>query len=278
MYKQIKNRFVSLLLSIVAVFTLIPITPAFAAELQEVEVQDTMLQGKNVSILSSTLRSGDRNPGSGARISSNTTVYSNSSLNSSIGSLSTGEGVTVIWYDDTVAYINYSSSTTSAGKFGYVSLGKLRMDSNTDVGIVKTASSTYYDTTRTHSAGSVSQGEYVVLISRADGWDYIEYNVSGGKRKRAFVPSSCIDHQYGTASGWHYFNLTRRPAAVDGWTPVYSGPDSLYYAECGSITPADTDMYSYFQDYDRNGNAMSFISYHTSSGVKYGWILFVHEW
>lgn len=269
MYNLIKTRIISLLLACITVLTLIPVVPVCAAENRDVATTDTVSRSGNILY------------GGLGRIGSSTNVYSNTGLTSSIGSLSVGEGVTVIWYDDTVAYINYSSSSTSSGKFGYISRSKLRgsvSDSSTDVGIVRTSSTTYYDTNGIHKAGTFSSGEYVALLSRADGWDYIEYNISGGKRKRAFVPSSCIEHQYGTASPLHYFSTGAIAGNVDGYTVVYSGPDSQYYAECGSVSPSDTDIITYRGEYDRNGNCMTFISYSTASGRKYGWILYNYYW
>ncbi len=281
MYGKIKNRFVSFLMAIVAVFTLLSTVPAFAVETQGKAVQDAATQTTDDSVV--TPLSGDVRYGGWGRMTSNATVYSSSSLSSSSGSLSKGEGVTVIWYDDTAAYINYSSTSTSNGKFGYIRRSTVSLDPATDVGIVITASSTYYDTNYTHRAGSVSQGEYVSLISRANGWDYIEYNVSGGKRKCAFVPSSCINHQYGTAREYHFFSVDQHAAAVDNYTTVYAGPDDRYYPEIGYVTQNDTaangkPMYSYFGLYNGNGEPMAFISYQTSSGTKYGWIKFYHYW
>lgn len=228
---NIKTRFTSFLLTILTVLTLFPAVPAMAAE----------VEGKFTS--NATLYSGQYT-GGWDQVSSTTTVTD--ANGSSIGTVYAGEGVTVFNYRNGTAYIEYSAG--SSYKRGYIPTSRLRYNGRypeTDVGIVVTATSTYYSPYGSFRAGSVGVGEYVALLTRCDGWDYIEYNVSGGNRKRAYVPSSCIQHQYGTARN-DFYSIVRSDEYTTLFTVpageqrrVYCGPNSATYADIGYITQSD---------------------------------------
>ncbi len=275
---KFKNCITSFLFAILSVLTLIPVVPAMAVGSENVAISET---STDVEVASSRFYA--QFTGGWDQLRVTTTVTNENG--SKVGTVYAGEGVTVLYYNSQTAQIEYSGS--GGAKRGYIPTSSLKYGGRygylygaTDVGIVLTNSSTYYDTNRAYYAGSVNAGEYVVILSRANGWDYIEYNISGGQRKRAFVPSSSIDHQYGTARTAHYQDKVEFSDGlfifftVNSTTRVYAGPNGSSYPDIGSVSPSDNGSMAACAEFtDANGNRMYFIRYHGSTGAwKYGYI------
>ncbi len=196
------------------------------------------------------------------------------SSGSKIGTVYPGEGVTVLSMDSRRAYIEYS--TSNGCKRGYVDRSNLAYYGHfieSGVARVKTSSSTYYSPNKSHRAGSVSSGEYVALLCyKKDGWSYIEYNMAGAQRKRAFVPSSCLEKlTENVRSVFYHENRIGYEEKVSSNTKVYAGPDNTAYPNIGTIYAGET-YHRYWDFHDGDGKLMSYVKYKTDSGDKFGYI------
>ena len=249
MFKNFKTRIASFFLTLVAVFGLFPVSTAFAAE--------------------------DYPTGGWNQVATTMSVVNSSGTK--IGTVYAGEGVTVLNYNGSAnsAYIEYSA--TNGPKRGYVTASNLWYIGNfigSRVAKVTSSSSPYYAPYGVHYAGSVSAGEYVSLLGSYDGWSYIEYNVPNAQRKRAFVPSNCL-YQYGNPGLFYHYNQVGYYIPVYSSQRVYAGPDSSAYPDIGSISAADSmKVARFWRFYDGQGREMWYVSYPTSSGVKYGYIYY----
>lgn len=245
MKKKFRTRFLSLALALVAVLSLMPATTAFAA--------------------------GDYSTGGWDQVQYTTDVVNSSG--GYVGRVYAGEGVTVLYLEGNRAYIEYSGP--SYPKRGYVSvfdLGYIGGFTQTAVGKVTTTSNTYYSPGTAHYAGSVSPGEYVAVLCKTSSWSYIEYNISGGMRKRAFVATSSLEC-YSSDIRSNYYHVQQLGEYVDikTKTTVYAGPNPSSYPSIGSINPGD-EVWDFWTFYDADGREMKYVSYPTSSGEKYGYI------
>lgn len=247
MKNNIKTRIVSLLLAVFTVLTFIPATPAMAAE--------------------------DYSSGGWNQV--RTTCDVTNANGAKIGTVYAGEGVTVLTMGGIYgkAYIEYSAS--SSAKRGYVPLDCINLLNfyGSCVGRITSSSSTYYAPNTTFRAGSVSSGEYVAVLAESSGWTYIEYNVSGGSRKRAFIPTSCVSRYSSVRNTFYHVGENPTSFNVTHYMTVYAGPNPGTYPEIGSINSNDNGAVYYYMTFaNTNGHYMAYISYPTSSGTKYGYI------
>lgn len=245
MTKKIRNRIFCALLAIFSVFTMIPSISAVAAE----------------------------NYNGGWAMIKNTTTVVNSN-GSVVGSVYALEGITVLRVSGNTAYIEYSVS--GSPKRGYVNTSNFYREeiSNTCVAKVTTSSTTYYSNNTSLAAGSVSAGEYLVVLAKEGSWVYVEYNTSDGKRKRAYMPYANISC-YNRPSVFPDFYQTSstyiQHMSVGSQTKVYGGPSRLY-AGIGYADPGD-DITIYDRWFVNSGNdAMLYVSYPVGSQIKYGYI------
>ena len=248
MSKKISIRLLSLILTLITVLSIGRMIPATAAE--------------------------DYSSGGWNQVKNTSTIVNSSG--GSVGTVYAGEGVTVLYFSGDRAYIEYSASNSP--KQGFISTSNLvynRIYSETAVGRISSSTSTYYSPTTAHYAGSVSSGEYVAVLCNNNSWAYIEYNISGGQRKRAFIPSSCLycysnnykpNLYHENALGFVYPEITSEKT-------VYAGPDSNAYPAIGTIYVSDNpDVGSYVAFRDGSGNLMHYVGYPTSNGEKFGYI------
>lgn len=190
------------------------------------------------------------------------------------GSVSAGEGVTVLYFSGNRAYIEYSAGNSF--RQGFVDKSKLRYSgiySKSSAGIVRSTTNTFYAPNGSLLAGSVNTGERVAILCEEAGWYYIEYNVSSGKRKRAYAPTSAINAYHNNISYfYHSINLSIN-LPITSYKNVYAGPDSSGYPVIGSISASDNGKVLKFLSFqDGFGREMQYISYPTSNGRKYGYV------
>lgn len=251
MNRQIKLLVTSFLLSTIVILGIIPAIPTMADDFNSVYGWD-QLAVDTVVILD----------------------------NGGTANLSEGEGVTILGYNSSMAHIEYSSASQGYLR-GCIALDNLQYKghfSGTDVGMVKTNSPTYYNPDFIYPAGSVNSGETVAILSGTfDTTYYIEYNVSKGQRKRAFVSGSSITPLNGNCRKRHYhltplIDTSYLVDAKKSYT-VYAGPDSRGYPTMGAVSVGDSIFICAFF-YDGPGNRMAYVRYPVGSSFKYGYIYY----
>lgn len=246
MIRKIKTRILCSILTLISVLTIIPSAPTMAAE--------------------------NYADGGWNQMQSTTTVVD--SNGSTVGTVYAGEGVTVLYLSGSKAYIEYSASNTA--KRGFVNLSTLRYINKynqTAVGRVTTSSTTYYSPATTYYAGSVNSGEYVAVLCKSGSWAYVEYNVSGGLRKRAFMPASNIEYYSSDIRSSFYHSTTGLIVPISSNVTVYSGPNGSTYSQAGTIYASDNgQVYSYATFTDGSGRSMLYVSYPAGNSTKYGYI------
>lgn len=195
------------------------------------------------------------------------TVYDDEACTVYKGKLFAGEAFTVFGQSDNdycVYEIEYS--TSNGPKRGYIDI--LNTDVEVDiydycVAVVNSSASVYYGkSTSTYvRAGSVSSGENVVVLHKADddNWAYIEYNTTSG-RKRGFVQKSCLTC-YNEREYYESCPIDDYGSGiyVVGDQTVYAGPSSQYVA-VGSVDHDELVTY-YDSFYNIEGRLMYFITY-----------------
>lgn len=166
-------------------------------------------------------------------------------------------------------------SGTSSAKIGYIpSSALLYIREGGAVAMVNTSSTTYFTPSTTFYAGSVSTGELVAVLAKKNGWAYVEYNVSNGLRKRAYILESNISLCSETAlissrfyQDYLYENIS---VSTTSNTTVYSGP-SEHYAVIGTIYPSDNGSVKKYYSWSTSGT-WHYVSYPAGGTVKYGYI------
>lgn len=238
----IKKRIVTLMLAFVCALTAFPVTQAFAAN-------DYSQGGWSMIYTTSTVKKAD---------------------GTTVGTVSAGEGVTVLYYSGSKAWIEYSASGTA--KQGFIPTVNLLYGGTypgSCVGKVTANKTTYYSPSTSLNAGSISSGEFVSVLCKKNGWAYVEYNVtSSAKRKRAFITTSSLTC-YGTPNSNFYHDSTVKDVSGIAKT-VYAGPSSKY-PSIGQIYSTDIGVKRYAAFLDHNGNTYYYVSYPTSGGTKYGY-------
>ena len=204
-------------------------------------------------------------------------VYSSPSRDIVAGSISNGEGVTVLEERANgfanVYFIEYS--TSSGPKRGYV-YGNIYKVANTGVARVTTTADLYYShyTSGYQKAGTVYANEYVTVLAKEGDWVYVEYNTNSG-RKRGYFSTGYLS--YHSRLGWYndlYDTSSWGDTWVDGTKTVYAGPSSTY-ANVGSVGNEVVRLYYGYLPY----NGYYYIEYNTSSGLKKtGWIAMNLPW
>lgn len=125
-----------------------------------------------------------------------------------VGSVSSGETVTVIWREIANGYlwahIEYNVTGTNQKKRGYVNASTVNITETVSnytqslqTRYIHTAGPTYLgpdDNNLYPEAGSVSYAEEVkwVCSIRENDFVYIEYDISGGKKKRAYIHGNSL--------------------------------------------------------------------------------------
>lgn len=248
MIRKIKTRILCSILTLVSLLTIIPSATTMAAE--------------------------NYADGGWNQMQSTTTVVD--SNGSTVGTVYAGEGVTVLYFSGSKAYIEYSASNTA--KRGFVNTSTFRYINKynqTAVGKVITSSTTYYSPSTTYYAGSVSPGEYVSVLCKSGSWAYVEYNVSGGLRKRAFMPASNIQYYSSNirSSFYHQVGGPGLKVPISSNVTVYSGPNGNTYSQAGTIYADDNGkVFSYATFTDGSGRSMLYVSYPAGNSTKYGYI------
>lgn len=250
-FTGVKKRLLSVLLAVMSVVTMIPAVSASAAENYD---------------------------GGWAMMNAARTVYSSSSLSTSIGSVSKGEGITVLSSSGSTYYIEYS--TSNGAKRGYVS-GGVATDclGYTCVAKVNTTTNLYYgmDTLSFDKAGTVYSGEYVAVIAANAPWAYVEYNTNSG-RKRGYMELSKLTtyNQPSWMPNLYDNQGNNRMIPITSTMTVRSGP-SAEYPSIGSVNANDAYVGCFYkQSSDTPGYVYAFIRYeNTSTGlIKSGFILY----
>lgn len=166
------------------------------------------------------------------------TVYDDQACTVYKGKVYENESFTVLnKYSNGVYWIEYSTST-STPKNGYIKPSEYvneRM-ANSCVATANTATNVYYGNSSSAylKAGSISAGERVVVLSKYNGWAFIEYNTANG-RKRAYVESSKLTcyNEPAVYEEFH-FDISGFASDVPHYYDVFAGP-SYTYARVGSV-------------------------------------------
>lgn len=197
------------------------------------------------------------------------TVWStDDSTRVNVGSVSNGEGLTLLWRSGAYAFVEYS--TSSGAKRGYLYVPQLRNDfyyGTCVARIVANADVRYGYSNSYVTAGKVYKDEIVTVLARNNDDVYIEYNSTAG-RKRGYLSNGYLDYHINRSPIADLYSYNYVPS--NRWTSSYmnvrSGPDSTYPV-IGSINNEEYRGYeqSYF-------NGWLYIDYSTSNGKKSGWV------
>lgn len=198
-------------------------------------------------------------------------VYSSASSGSKIGTIYKSEGITVLEVSGNTALIEYSTSSGTKRGYLYNPSYWLHVYSNnpstdnSSVAYVNTSASVYYGPSSSgyQRVGSVSAGEYVVVFGESNGWAYIEYNTTSG-RKRGYVPVNNIEIFY-----WNRLKGNLKDVSVNNGTTwisgrryVYAGPSTQYFT-VGYVQ--DENVIEYDAMYrDADGNLYQYIEYYVN--------------
>lgn len=199
MKTNIKQRIISIVVAFACVLSVISTMTAFASNevedfvATETEEQTADVQEDVASIEAVAAVTPSETVGGWNMVDANSTVTSASG--SKIGSVSAGEGVTLMSVSGSKAYIEYSAS--GKAKQGYIPANNLLFGKSaypgSRVGKVTANKTTYYSPNTSLECGSLSTGEYISILGKRSGWYYIEYNVtSTAQRKRAFTPARSV--------------------------------------------------------------------------------------
>lgn len=204
--------------------------------------------------------------GQGGNIKSGCTVYSGpSSSYATVGSVSTGESVTLLTQTRIASnivywYLEYYSS--SGTKRGYVRAENITINNNTGLGVTLNDIDVYDDFTV--NIGSLYSNEYFVISGKNNLFYKIEYNTISG-RKKGFVRKSDIT-TINLDSVPNVANSSALQATPKATTNIYAGPSTKIYANIGSVYSTDTVGVLGVED------GYYYIQYSTSSGSKRGYI------
>ena len=223
-----KKRFLSIILTVLMVLSIVPVTTAHAKI-----GQDKICAGvANEDII----------------------VYSSSKKDSEVGRIRKGQSFTILdseKYDGIIYYyINYNSSEDPNGydSYGYVNFMKVTTLKGS-VGTVKYNVSVYYGPGSEYQrCGTLYAGETIAVLERDKNHCYVEYNDNvHGRRKRAYVSSSAIELNNREMSTYTELPIKSTDPQVNVLCyvglkyTVYSGP-STEYEPVGSVS----DMHIYW--------------------------------
>ena len=208
---NIKKRFVSVLMALLMVLTIVPATTAHAATY----IGDQAYAKAQLNVYKKV--NGD--------------VY---------GTIYKNEGFTILNYLSN-NWIHVEYSTSSGAKRGYVkrTSSNVNVEQGSYVATVTKDSSLYYgnSTSKYQKSGTVYAGEIVTVLDKnLFGWAFIEYNTNSG-RKRGYMSSyeTKLDDDGGVLAVGLPIEKTTDERKVSGYKDVYSGP-SKQYPSIGSVS------------------------------------------
>lgn len=246
-----KKRFLSLVLAVMTILTMVPVTPAMAAS-----PEDTTASYAATSTNWGGLRLAWNGP---------LTVYEDANFTQKKGTIFQYEGYTVLNVISEGFEVQYSNS--KGPQHGYTKEWSAEFPcGQTGLAKIKNTTNVYYGTSTTVNpvAGTVYAGEYVAFLAKNDDWAYIEYDTSSG-RKRGYIYYGHLDvcNRWDSMPDIYMHNNPGTTYYVPGSYTIYSGP-SKNYASIGSIsnenvtvianvnlTPGTgTDRYSVYIEYN----------------------------
>ena len=187
------------------------------------------------------------------------------------GSVSAGEVVTAFTpTEDNYTYIEYG--TSSGVKRGYIPTNQLTSAKGM-LAYISAATTVYYGPSTDYViSGSLTAGEYCVIISRetpfgaSSKWCQVEY-ISGSSRKRGYVRQGNVV-PYGSLSSLSGIKKVYGNAMMLSDQTVYTGPSSSY------VTAGSVDLSEVVQTLGAAHESTSFtyIEYTTASGKKRGYV------
>ncbi|MCI8548405.1 MAG: hypothetical protein HFJ38_05900 [Bacilli bacterium] len=197
-------------------------------------------------------------------------VYSSPSRDIVSGSISNGEGVTVLVSNpqgfSNVYFIEYS--TSSGPKRGYV-YGNITKADRTGLALVTSTGNLYYgyNSSIFGIAGTVYPNEYVTVLAKNGDWVYVEYNTNSGRKRGYFSAGHLKFHTSKYYNDFYDYHGVDGDVWIDGVRTVYSGPGSTYVS-IGSVGNESAKIYTGYMSY----NGYYYVLYDTASGKKSGWI------
>lgn len=243
-----QKRILSLVLAVMAVITMMPVTPAMAAS----------------NLTWGGLRMANSGP---------VTVYEDENCTVRKGAVYQYEGYTVLSRTTKGFEIQYS--TSSGPTHGYTSETGIDEQpvGRTGLAKVKNTTTIYYGTSTTvnPAAGTVYAGEYVAFLAKNDDWAYIEYDTSSG-RKRGYIYYSNLDiyNRWDIIPDIYMHNNAGKTQYIDGTFTIYSGPSSKY-AAIGSVSNENVTLYAKVAI---GGNYSVYIEYNVGNQRKGGFIVY----
>lgn len=170
-------------------------------------------------------------------------------------SVGPNETVTIVWQEGSWYYIEYYVGATTTKKRMYIQTSKLSsisgtVTSKTLSGTTKTSSpaTTYAGPgTGYQAAGSVGTESVTAFNEVSGSYTFIEYNISGGLRKRAYIETNKL-----STSGGSPDNLVGTVLANLNST-AYSSSNMYYPNYTGECT-----WYCWGRAYEKSGKSLSF--------------------
>ena len=172
-----------------------------------------------------------------ATMTSGATVYygPSNSLYPVVGSVSSGETIDVFWKDGSWYFIQYTIDGTTTKKRGYISSAAFSgagtiptfssVISNAGTRYVNTSGNTYCGPASSgyYQAGSVDRGEAVTYLGyKYNNYAFIEYDISGGKKKRAFFYANYLGTAPVIGTVQDMVDIALTQLGTDGGEPYWS--------------------------------------------------------
>ena len=251
---KIKKRIISIILTLVTIFSITPVSVVFAAE--------PSYYG-----------------GQGYALYEDYPVYSSKNWSQRIGTIYQNEGYTILARDLGYEWVEYS--TSSGTKRGYVQLPNDEYGYFlTGLASIKTSSNLYYGNSsngKYQVSGSVSAGEIVTILAKNDDWAYVEYNTTAG-RKRGYILYDKLNvyNRPGVLPDFHNWNTGGAPYHISTRRTVYSGPSTRYatvgYVEEEIVTCFEYEYICYDSD-DIQGALYIEYTVNGTNQIKSGFIM-----
>lgn len=268
--KTFTMRFLAVALSLVTMLTMVPALGANAAEIDE---EPVLVEEQSVETATVEPRAIGNNAGLGIAYYK-LTVYKEENKNTTWGSIGQHESFTILENKGNCMRVQYS--TSGDPKEGYIfDVGSVYVVPNTCLARITTGANVYYGQGEYiyETAGSVSAGEYVVVLARQYDWDYIEYNTAGG-RKRGYIMNSNLTRlntpavEQDLPCNIYYPELKK---VIDKRYDVYAGPTEKYRT-VGYVDRNDGELH-YCCEFTKMGSKYVYVEYKISNGkMKSGFI------
>ena len=267
--KMTKKRFLSIILTVLMVLSIVPATPAHA------------------------MQPGDELCAGVARKA--TPVYSNITDHITIGTIEAGQGFTILGKEANGVmiyyYINYNNASDPNGynSYGYIWTNSDIQTQYGSTATVKYNVSVYYGPgSQYQRCGTLYAGETIAVLEKDEEYCYVEYNDNvHGKRKRAYVSNNAITfkntNMYPCKPKLPIRDEAKHTMCYVGLKyTVYSGP-STQYEPIGSVS--DMHLYwvkrysKYSSDIDAPFYNMLYIRYQVTgtNTWKSGYIVFNYK-